>query len=207
MIDILIVDDHEIFREGIQGLIMQNPEFRVLGSAPSGRAAIQMAKDQAPDVVIMDIGLPDITGIEACRAIKQNNPQTKIIALSMHTEEDLVQEMLTAGADGYLLKDSAFQDLSVAVEQALQGGTYLSPQISSALVKRLHINEATTLTSREQEVLKLLATGRNAKLVADDLCISIKTVETHRSNAMKKLGLNNLADLTRYAIRRGLIVP
>ena len=153
----------------------------------------------------MDVAMPDQNGIDATRELRKQCPDTRVLALSMHAERSFILEMLKAGATGYLLKDDAFETLLDAIDSVLSGGTYLPPRVSSLLVSELLNKEERALTAREIEVLKLLAQGNSTREISQTLCISIKTAETHRSNIMKKLNLNNLADLTRYAVRKGLV--
>ncbi len=206
MTKILIVDDHRIFREGMQRLFDQVPVFQVVAMTDSGHDAIALTRQFSPDVVVMDICMPDLNGIDATRRIVEECPATRVIALTMHSERHLVVAMLKAGASGYLCKDEAFDNLLEAIETVQTGGTYLPPRINSLLVRELRFNDVRRgLSPRETEVLRLLARGRNVREIAAELYVSVKTVETHRSNIMKKLELRNLADLTRYAISIGLV--
>lgn len=208
MIRILIADDHQMFREGIQSLLETSCEFQVIAMAETGFRAVELARQHAPDLVIMDVSMPDLNGIDATRIILDALPDTKVIALSMYSEKNFVLEMLKAGAAGYLLKDEAFDMLLDAIETTRHGGTCLPPRISSILMQELRTGgEPPLLSPRQIEVLRLLASGKSAQRVADELCLSIKTVETHRSNIMKKLDLQNLADMTRYAVRNRLVDP
>lgn len=206
MKSILIVDDHKIFREGIKSLLETTPGFEPIFLADGGYSAIEMVLQHRPDYVLMDVAMPDMNGIEATRKIKSLAPEIRIIALSMHIERTLILEMLKAGAASYLLKDDAFDDLLKAVNTIESTGTYLPARVADLLVREFHQDSDTSaLTTREIQVLRLLALGHTAQLVADELLISIKTVETHRRNLMRKKGLNNLADMTRYALRHKLI--
>lgn len=205
MTTILLVDDHKIFREGIKSLFDQTADFQVVAMASDGQMAVDMARENVPDIVIMDVSMPAMNGIEATRQISYESPGSKVLALSMHAERNFVLQMLRAGAVGYLLKDEPFEDLLKAIKLVLDGGTYLPPSLSKLLVDELQMGQQPVLTPREVEVLRLLASGESTKQVAEALFLSIKTVETHRSNIMTKLDLHNLADLTRYAIRNGLI--
>lgn len=208
MIRILIADDHQMFREGIKSLLEQSCEFQVVAMAETGCRAIELARHHVPDLIIMDVSMPDLNGIDATRRILEELPETRVIALSMHSEKHFVLEMLKAGAVGYLLKDEAFDTLLEAIDTIRSGGTCLPPRIGSLLMQELRTgSELPLLSPRQIEVLRLLASGQNTQQVADYLCLSIKTVETHRSNIMKKLDLKNLADLTRYAVRHGLVDP
>jgi len=208
---IVLADDHQIIRAGLQSLIETHEDLQVVGEAENGRNAVKLANDLSPDIVIMDISMPDLNGIDATHQIKESKPDAKIIALSMHTDKRFVLGMLKAGASGYLLKDCAFDELANAIDTVLKGQTYLSPQITSVVVENLKLNLSTaensilsSLSEREREVLQLLAEGKTTKQIAGDLFISVKTVETHRNNIMKKLNVFNLPDLTKLAIREGL---
>ncbi|MCW8859813.1 MAG: response regulator transcription factor [Deltaproteobacteria bacterium] len=208
MIKILLVDDHLIFRQGIQSLFDQTDDFQVVAVAGNGLSAIELAKLHLPDIVIMDVTMPDLNGIDATRRILNELPQVKVIGLSMHSDQHFVKEMFKAGASGYLLKDEAFDELLSAIEGVMRGETYLPSQLSTLLIQDLRGKDGRQdLTQRELEVLQLLASGKNTKQTAETLFVSVKTVETHRSNIFSKLKLRNLADLTRYAIRNGLITP
>lgn len=205
---VVIVDDHKILRDGLRVLIEQELGLNVVGEADTGHAAIRVVDELQPDIVIMDIGMPDLNGIDATRAIRTSNSEVKIIALSMHSEQQFVSGMLKAGASGYLLKDSAFEELSTAIETVASGRVYLSPGISSVVVDGL-LNpgeecEVEKLSPRVREVLQLLAEGHSTKSIAARLHISGKTVESHRRSLMEKLRVNSVAELTKIAIQRGL---
>ncbi len=212
MVRILLADDHKLFRQGLRALIDKNHELNVVGEARNGREAIQMAAKSSPRVVVMDISMPDMNGIEATRRIAERNPSIKIIALSMHSNRRLVLEILKAGARGYLLKDCAFEELMTAIRTIMNGKIYLSPEISDTMIKDYIRNSTqkkdgsvfSILSSREQEVLQLLAEGRTAKQIAYKLDLSVKTIETHRQKIMNKLGIHSIAEMTKYAIREGL---
>jgi DNA-binding NarL/FixJ family response regulator len=207
---ILIADDHRLFREGLR-VLLEREGFKVVGEADNGRTAVKLAKKLQPDVVIADIGLPDLNGVEATRQICAQAPCSKVLVLSMHTETRFVLGVLEAGASGYLLKDAAFEELSGAIQAVLKGQIYLSPAIAGVVVSRL-IERAeakpksaqATLSKREQEVLQLIAEGKSTKEIAAALYISVKTVETHRKQIMDKLGIYSVAELTKYAIREGV---
>ncbi len=208
MVSVLLVDDHQLFREGIKSLFADNERFNVVACAEGGEQALALAKEHRPHVIVMDIAMPDINGIDVTKRIMNDYPQTKIVGLSMHGDRHVVTNMLKAGAAGYLLKEDAFDDLIKAIDIVLQGKIYLPEKLSLLVLQTLHTEETTVqLTNRETRVVQLLASGEGTKEIADTLSISVKTVETHRANVMRKLNLNNLADLTRYAIRNGLIVP
>ncbi len=210
-IRVLLCDDHRIFREGLRTLLEKNPGLSVVGEAGDGPGAVKKAQELAPDIVLMDISLPNLNGIEATRRILALRPQVKVIVLSMHSDPRFVREALTAGASGYLLKDSAFEELLTAVAAVAAGQDYLSPAIAHIVVAGCVRGStagdaaASVLTSREREVLQLLAEGRSTKQIALHLGLSAKTVETHRMQVMKKLDIHSIAGLTRFAIREGLV--
>jgi DNA-binding NarL/FixJ family response regulator len=210
-IRIIIADDHEIVRNGLRSLIEKELDIKVIAEADNGRTAVRIALELAPDVVIMDIAMPDMNGIEAARQIIAAMPTIKVIALSMHAEKRYVMEMLKAGASGYILKDNAYEELARAIRTALNNRTYLSPQVAEIVIGD-YVQLAQTangsvfslLSSREREVLQLLAEGSSTAQIADRLCISVKTVETYRQHLMDKLNIRSIAELTKYAIREGL---
>jgi DNA-binding NarL/FixJ family response regulator len=211
MTRVLLADDHMIMRQGLRSLLAGTTGLDVLGEAGDGRTAVQMALKLSPDVVVMDVGMPDLNGMEATRQIKAQAPGIKVIALSMHSDGRFIAGMFKAGASGYLLKDSAFEELARAVRTVAAGQTYLSPRIAGVVVEdylRGKDGAAPTgvslLTDREREVLQLIAEGRSTKETADLLHVSVKTVETHRGRIMARLGLHSVAELTKYAIREGL---
>lgn len=208
---IVIADDHKIMREGLKALIEKQPDMEVAAEAQDGLTATKLARKLLPQVIIMDIGMPEMNGIDATRQIISENKGIKIIALSMHSDRRFVLEMLKAGASGYLLKDSAFEELVNAVHTVMTGQSYLSPRITDIVVKEYLYNlpksESTVfnvLTVREREVLQLLAEGKSTKQIAATLNLSVKTVETHRQQIMDKLEIRTVAELTKYAIREGL---
>jgi DNA-binding NarL/FixJ family response regulator len=210
-IRVLLADDHKIFRDGLRTLIEKQPNMEVVGEAENGRTAIKLSKKLLPNVVIMDITMPDMNGIDATRKIISETPGVKVIALSMHSDRRFVSGMLEAGSSGYLLKDCAFDELARAIRTVVTNHTYLSPRVADIVVKsyvdkseRPHM-VASALTPREREMLQLLAEGMPAKQIASHLSVSVKTVETHRRNIMQKLSMNSVAELTKYAIREGLI--
>ena len=212
-ITLLMVDDHEIFRAGLRMLLQAQPDMQIVGEAEDGRAAIAKAKELAPNVVLMDISLPDIDGFEATRQIKRALPGTAILALTMHESDEYFFKMLDAGASGYVPKKAAPTDLVSAIRVVHEGGVFLYPSVAKALVRDYmgrvaEGGERETfdgLTDREQEVLKLIADGLPNQDIADKLTISVKTVERHRANIMAKLNLHNRTELVKYAIRKGLI--
>ncbi|MEK6756283.1 MAG: response regulator transcription factor [Bacteroidota bacterium] len=210
-INILMVDDHKIVRDGLRSLLEKEPGIKVIGEASSGREAVRFVSELKPDVVILDIGMPDLNGIDATRQMKARIPAMKILALSMHSDKRFVARMFAAGASGYLLKDCAFEELARAIRTVAQDQTYLSPSITSQVIKDYvrHLAESDSagleiLTPREREVIQLLAEGKSTKHVAAALNISVKTVETHRSQIMEKLNIDSIANLTKFAIREGL---
>ncbi|NLT22368.1 MAG: response regulator transcription factor [Syntrophorhabdus sp.] len=210
-IRIVVADDHKIMREGLKALIDKQPDMEVAAEAQDGLTATKLARKLLPHVIIMDIGMPEMNGIDATREIVAENKDIKIIALSMHSDRRFVLEMLKAGASGYLLKDSAFEELVTAVHTVMTGQSYLSPRITDIVVKEylhnLPRNESsafTILTQREREVLQHLAEGKSTKQIASTLNLSVKTVETHRQQIMDKLQIRSVAELTKYAIREGI---
>lgn len=210
-IRILLVEDHSIVREGLKALLERQPDIEVVGQTEDGRKALQMSRELLPDVVIMDIAMPDMNGIEATRLILKEAPGSKIIGLSIHSDRRYVIEMLKAGSSGYLLKDCAFEELTNAVHTVVRGNIYLSPQISDIIINEymnlLSKEDGSVfsiLTTREREVLQFLAEGKRTREIASLLHISIKTVETYRQQIMDKLDIRNVAELTKYAIREGL---
>jgi two-component system, NarL family, response regulator NreC len=203
---VFLVDDHIIFRDGLRTLI-EKEGMEVVGEAENGRNAIKLVEKLMPNIIIMDVSMPDMNGIEATRKITAANPDVKVIALSMHSDNRFVLGMLEAGAAGYLLKDCAFGELASAINQVMTGNTYLSPKIADVVVKG-YLNKktvkGTVLTSREREILQLIAEGLTAAEIADKVFLSVKTIETHRRNIMQKLNMRSPVDLTKYAIREGL---
>jgi len=210
-IKILLVDDHQILRDGIRSLVKGYDDMEVIGEAADGREALDMVEKLSPDVVIMDISMPDLNGIDATRMIINEAPDIKVIALSMHHDKQFVSEIFKAGASGYLIKDSAFDELEHAIRIVISGQTYINPQIASLVVESL-VNQSVTpnpksfslLTEREREVLQLIADGKSTKQIAIDLNVSSKTIESHRRQVMGKLNVRSVADLTKFAIREGL---
>ena len=208
---ILIADDHKIIRDGLQSLLEKHSGIEVVGEAETGRMAVKLAKDLIPDVVVMDIGMPDLNGIDATRQIVTDHPGVKVIALSMHSDKRFVSGILKAGASGYLLKDCAFEELAQAIKTIVLGRVYLSPAITGVIVDDyVHISvekeqsHPEKLSTREREVLQLIAEGKSTKEIAFDLSLSVKTIETHRQHIMGKLNLHSIAELTKFAIREGL---
>lgn len=212
MIRVLIADDHKLFREGLKSLLDREEGIEVVGETGDGRTSVQRARDLSPDVIIMDIGMPDLNGIEATRRVLEVVPEVKVVALSMHTGSRMVTEMLRAGAVGYISKLGAFEEVIRAVYAVSKGERYLSPSVTGVIVDEIVKKESskgdsvfTVLSPREREVLQMVAEGCHTKEIAATLSISTRTVEVHRRNVMDKLGLDTVADLTRYAIREGLV--
>ncbi len=208
---ILLADDHKIVRDGLKSLIKKEVGMAVVGEADNGRKTVELARDLEPEIIIMDISMPDLNGVEATRQILADSPDVKIIALSMHSDKRYVKAVLSAGASGYLLKDSAFEELVEAIRTVDTGRFYLSAGIAGVVVKDYVGSQANKdvltsdiLSAREREVLQLLAEGKSTKEIASDLYVSVKTIETHRQNIMQKLDIHTIAGLTRYAIREGL---
>jgi len=210
-IKIILADDHRIMREGLRALLEKEAGIEVIAEADNGRTTVELSRELDPDIVVIDIGMPDLNGIDATRQIVSESPAVKVIALSMHSDRKFVREMLSAGASGYLLKDSAFEELGTALSTVINNQTYLSPKIADTVVKdylgKIETKESKSspaLTKREREVLQLIAEGKTTKDIASQLYVSIKTIETHRKQIMDKVGLNSVAELTKYAIREGL---
>ncbi len=211
---ILLADDHTLMRQGLRALLLSQPGVEVVGEAGDGRTTVQLADELHPDVVIMDISMPDLNGIEATRQVVSQSGQTRVVALSMHSDRRFVTQVLRAGASGYLLKDCAFEELARAIRAVLAGQTYLSPGIAGPVVEDYlrqlsgaDAKAASDLSSREREILQLLAEGHASKEIATQLNLSVKTVDHHRRRVMDKIGARGLADLTKYAIREGLTSP
>ncbi|GAF74051.1 unnamed protein product, partial [marine sediment metagenome] len=210
-IKILIADDHGILREAITSLLNNEFGMEVIGEAQDGRTAVQLAKELHPDVIIMDIAMPGLNGIEATRQIVREMPNIKVIALSVYADRRSVREMLKAGASGYVPKQCAFKELVTAIQNVVSNQTYLSSKISGIVVEeyihRLEKNDNSAysiLTPREREVLQLIAEGKSTKAIAKELFVSNKTIEWHRRQLMNKLGAQSVAELVKYAIREGL---
>jgi len=209
-IRILIVDDHSIVREGLRALIERQAHMEVVGEAENGQEAVSLAEELEPDLVVMDINMPGLNGIDATRKIRGMLPESKVIALSMHTGKRYVTEVLRAGASGFLLKYSASKELIPAIESVIKNKPYLSSGLDAlviqAFVEQFSLSqkpERSELTSREREVLQLIAEGHSTKSIAAQMFVSTKTIETHRSKLMKKLDIHSIAALTKYAIREG----
>jgi len=209
-IKVLLADDHQIVREGLRALLEKKSGLEVIGEAENGRRAVELVQRLKPDIVIMDVSMPDLNGIEATRQLKDFQG-TKVLALSMHSDRRFVADILKAGASGYLLKDCAFDELFSAIRAVANGQVYLSPSITGQVIKdylrRLaepQASAASLLTPREREILQLLAEGRGTREMAQKLNVSVKTVETHRRKIMEKLNIRSVAELTKFAVREGL---
>jgi DNA-binding NarL/FixJ family response regulator len=211
IIKILLADDHKILRAGLRELIEIQPSFKIVAEAEEGRMAVQLCREWSPDVVIMDISMPDLNGIEATRQILGHSPKTKVIILSVHSSKHFVEEVFRAGATGYLLKNCSFEELVCAIRAVNAGETYLHPKIASIVrvdyleaIKQRDSASPPILSPREREVLQLIAEGKSTKEIAFSFNLSVKTVEAHRQRIMEKLGIRTVAALTKYAIREGL---
>lgn len=212
-IRVLLADDHKLMRSGLRLLVEQQSDFRVVGEASDGRSAVALAMDVKPDIAVLDIGMPELNGIEAARQITEQLPETAVVILSMHSDESYVLRALKAGARGYLLKDSAEADLALAIRAVREGKSFFSPAVSQVLLedylRKLRKTGAEDsyelLSPREREILQLVAEGKSSKEVANMLNLSVYTVETHRANLMKKLNLKSMPELILYAVRKGVI--
>jgi two-component system response regulator NreC len=208
---ILIADDHGIVRQGLKSLLQSRLNLEVVGEAEDGLAAVKMVKDLKPDVVIMDITMPNLNGVEATRLIHQDNPNVKIVALSMHPEKHIVREVLEAGASAYVLKSYLFDELSRALETVLADQRYLSPRITDVVVEDYvrqpvagKVEGPARLSARDRQIIQMLAEGRSVKQIAMALHISPKTADASRRKIMQKLGVPSIADLVKYAVREGI---
>jgi DNA-binding NarL/FixJ family response regulator len=210
---IVIAEDHTILREGLRSLLSSSANFEIVGEAGDGREAIRQVKKFKPDLILTDLSMPRMNGMEAIKEIKRESPATKILVLTVHRAEEYILATFRAGADGYLLKDSTHSELLMAVKKVLSGTHYISPEISEKVIEgyiegKKSLKSRTsweTLTQREREILKLIAEGYRNKEIAEDLCISVKTVEKHRANLMEKLDLHSIQALTTFAIEKGLV--
>jgi DNA-binding NarL/FixJ family response regulator len=208
---IVIADDHGIVREGLHSLIAKQPDMEIIGEATDGRKALELVQELVPDVVVMDITMPNLNGIDATRQIIRDCPGVKVIALSMHSSTMFVSDMIKAGVTGYMLKDCLFDELAEAIRVVSNGGTYLSPGVVSTVVNDYmnRLNNAgdtplENLTQREREVLQMIGEGKNTKQIARQLHLSTKAIEANRRKIMDKLNTNSVADLVRWAILGGL---
>jgi two-component system response regulator NreC len=207
-IRILLADDHGVVRQGFRRILEAQPDLEIVGEAANGREAVELAALLKPDVVVMDVAMPELNGIEATRRVVEESPRTRVLALSMHKDSVYVREILRAGAVGYLLKDSIDADLLAAVKSVARGEGYLSPGVANAVLTdyRQHVTDPIDLlTSREREVLQLIAEGRTNKEIATGLNLSVYTVDAHRGRIMEKLNLHSVGELVRFAVRKGLI--
>jgi len=211
---ILLVDDHALFRDGLAALLSREDDMEVVGQAGDGREALRLTELLKPDLVLIDLTMPGTSGMDTIRTIKQRSPLTKVIVITVHKSDEYIHESLRAGANGYLLKEATHTEMASAIRSVLNGKMYLSPDISERVISGYlglenaygNTHARDTLTHREREVLKLIAEGNTNREIGDYLCISVKTVEKHRSNLMHKLDLHNAAALTSYAIEKGLVV-
>jgi DNA-binding NarL/FixJ family response regulator len=211
---ILIVDDHTLLRAGLRALLLQDVGFEVVGEAENGRDAIRAVGQLTPDLVLMDLTMPGMNGIEAITEIKRRYPEVRVLVMTLHTAEDYIHASLKAGADGYILKDATHEEFRIAMRSVLLGKTYLSMDVSAKVVTGYlgggknsgSSSIYDSLTHREREVLKLVAEGKTNKIMADYLHLSVKTVEKHRSNLMSKIDVHNASGLTAFAIEKGLLV-
>ncbi len=219
-IRILLADDHDILREGLKALLSMQSDMVIVGEAYTGRDAVGLAERLQPDVVLLDVSMPELDGLEACRRIRARAPEVQVLILTMHEREDYLRQALEAGAAGYLVKRTAATELRLAVRAVAHGETFLSPSMARTLVRTyLSLREEgaaadasaadpyESLSSREREVLKLVAEGCTNQDIADQLVLSVKTVQAHRARLMEKLGLRDVTHLVRYAVRRGLVDP
>lgn len=210
-IRILITDDHQLFREGIANLLSSSPQIEIVGQAENGQQAIEKARNLKPDIVIMDLSLPIINGVDATRILQNELPGTKVLVLSMHDDKNYIKEALEAGAFGYLFKDCTYDQLIEAIHTVNQGKKYLSDKITEVLIKD-YLNKdeeiqdkSPELSERESEILKLIAEGKSTREIADLLFVSVKTVGTHKQHILEKLKLKSTADLIKYAIKKGIV--
>jgi len=205
VVRVALVEDQRLVRQALSALLAREPGIEVVGEAANGRDAIALAHAKRPDVMLLDISLPEIDGIEVARTLRRQMPELKIVALSMHNEQHVVQEMLAAGAIGYVDKSSAYEELVRAVRAVMQGQSYLSPEVTRSALASVAAARKASISQREREVLALLAAGKRSRQIAEHLHVSTATVEVHRRNIMRKLGLRTVAELTHYAIREGLV--
>lgn len=205
---LLLVDDHAVVREGLRALLASDPHFEIVGEASEGVGALTAAASLDPDVIVMDLSLPGLNGVQATKRLKSQNPNARVVALTIHEERGYLRSLLDAGASGYVLKRSAASELVRALQVVADGGTYLDPALAGQLVGKFvrdapHVGSAPALSDRETEVVRLVARGYSNKEIAAKLAVSVKTVETYRYRAVEKLGLRGRADLVRYAIEQG----
>lgn len=219
-IRVVLADDHDILREGLKALLTIQGGVEIVGEATTGRQAVELAERLLPDVILLDLSMPELDGFEACRRIRAHQPQVRVLILTMHEREDYLHQALEAGASGYLVKRAAAAELRLAIRAVAQGETFLSPSVARTLVQSyLALREEAApaearaaapyeqLSTREREILKLVAEGHTNQEIADQLVLSVKTVQAHRAHVMEKLGLRDLTHLVRYAVGRGLVDP
>jgi DNA-binding NarL/FixJ family response regulator len=211
IIRVLLVDDHQIVREGLRCLIEKQSDMEVVGETGDGRSAVELVDSLLPHVVVMDVSMPGLNGIDATCQITRKHPEVKVIGLSIHSSRHFISEMLKAGASGYLLKSCAFDEMTHAIQEVTRDHIYLSPRLADTIVddyvKRLAVDVAPScsrLSNREREVLQLISEGKSTKEIASCLHISVKTIATHREHIMDKVNVNNVVELTKYAVREGL---
>jgi len=204
-IRIVLADDHALVRAGIRALVQSVREFEVVGEAGDGREALQLAKTLQPDVMLLDVAMPELNGLDAIPRILKQNPKIAVIVLSMHASREYVLRAVQAGAAGYVLKNAAVDELENAIRAVARGNKYLTPAISAQIIEGVGNDALESLTQRQREILQLIAEGRTTRQIAEVLHISVKTVETHRTVLMKRLDLHDVAGLVRYAIRVGLV--
>ncbi len=213
-IRVLIADDHTILRDGIRLLLQCQPDIEVIDEAANGREAIEKALELKPDLVLMDIGMPTVNGLDATRQIRKANPAIHVVVLTMHDTEEYILQILSAGASGYVLKRAASSELVAAIRAVHQGGSYLHPSITKKVIEDYlrRVGEDTDkpafdgLTTRELQILRLIVGGSTNQVIANHLCLSVKTVQTHRTHIMEKLGIHDRTELVKYAIRKGLVI-
>jgi DNA-binding NarL/FixJ family response regulator len=214
---ILIADDHDLMRRGVKALLQSRPGWEICGEANTGREAVAKAQELRPDIVILDVSMPDLNGVDAARRIRKESPQTEVLILSVHYSDQLIRDILEAGVRGYIVKSDSDRDLIIAIETLANHKPFLTPRATEVMLTnfkegRMRTSEMPTtigdrLTSREREIVQLLAEGKSSKEVASSLCISVKTAETHRANIMRKLQLHTVSELVRYAVRNQIVEP
>lgn len=214
-VSVVLVDDHTVVRDGLRALLQSEDDLEIVGEADSGEDALEVVERTAPEVVVMDLRLPNMSGVEATRALKKSFPRVKVIILSMYDEEDIVFQALESGASGYVLKRAGVEELVKAIHTVIDEGAYLDPAIARRVVDRLHKKSVTEvrgrqkgediLTPREKEILMLVARGMTNSQIAAKLYISVKTVQAHRANLMQKLEVHDRVELVKYAVKKGLI--
>lgn len=216
LLRIMIADDHDLMRRGIKGLLVSHPNWEVCGEAQNGREAVAKAEELKPDIVILDISMPDLNGVEAARRIRKASPNCEVLILSAHYSDQLIREIVEAGARGYIVKSDSDRDLVIAVETLAKHKPFFTPRATEVMLSNFNSAGPQTippkeirdrLTSREREIVQLLAEGKSSKEVATSLNISVKTAETHRANIMRKLQLHTVAELVLYAVRNQIVEP